>query len=93
MVPSDHSSFYSKQVPVLFFWTGTHNDYHKPSDTFDKINYNDEARILSLVARIVRDVDGARKATDFHDVEERRNAAHRRIPRLPRNDSKLRRQH
>src|SRR5215217_2762234 len=57
--PSDHSSFYSKQIPVLFFWTGTHNDYHKPSDTFEKINYNDEARILSLVARIVRDVDSA----------------------------------
>ena len=57
--PSDHSSFYSKQIPVLFFWTGTHNDYHKPSDTFDKINYNDEARILSMVARIVRDVDAA----------------------------------
>jgi aminopeptidase YwaD len=57
--PSDHSSFYSKQVPVLFFWTGTHNDYHKPSDTFEKINYNDEARILSLVARIVKDVDSA----------------------------------
>jgi aminopeptidase YwaD len=57
--PSDHSSFYSKQVPVLFFWTGTHNDYHKPSDTFDKINYNDEVRILRLVARILRDVDSA----------------------------------
>ena len=57
--PSDHSSFYSKQVPVLFFWTGTHSDYHKPSDTFEKINYNDEARILSLIARILRDVDSA----------------------------------
>lgn len=57
--PSDHSSFYAKQIPVLFFWTGTHNDYHKPSDTFDKINYDDEARILSLVAYIVRDLDGA----------------------------------
>ncbi len=57
--PSDHSQFYGKQIPVLFFWTGTHNDYHKPSDTFDKINYNDEARILEMVARIVRDVDSA----------------------------------
>jgi aminopeptidase YwaD len=63
--PSDHSSFYKKQIPVLFFWTGTHNDYHKPSDTFDKINYNDEARILSLVARIVRDADGADKRLTF----------------------------
>ncbi|HEX5886800.1 MAG TPA: M20/M25/M40 family metallo-hydrolase [Pyrinomonadaceae bacterium] len=63
--PSDHNSFYRKQIPVLFFWTGTHNDYHKPSDTFEKINYNDEARILSLVARIVRDVDGAEKRLTY----------------------------
>jgi len=63
--PSDHSSFYAKQIPVLFFWTGTHNDYHKPSDTFDKINYNDEARVLSLVARIVRDVDAADKRLTY----------------------------
>lgn len=55
--PSDHSSFYAKKIPVLFLWTGTHEDYHKPSDTADKINYDDEARILSFVARIVREVD------------------------------------
>jgi Zn-dependent M28 family amino/carboxypeptidase len=63
--PSDHSSFYMKQVPVLFFWTGNHNDYHKPSDTFDKINYNDEARILTMVARIVRDIDTADQRLTF----------------------------
>jgi hypothetical protein len=63
--PSDHSSFYSKQVPVLFFWTGTHSDYHKPSDTFDKINYEDEARILNMVARIVRDIDSADQRLTF----------------------------
>ena len=55
--PSDHSSFYAKQIPVLFFWTGTHSDYHKPSDTADKINYPGEARIISFVAGIVRDLD------------------------------------
>jgi aminopeptidase YwaD len=55
--PSDHSSFYAKQIPVLFLWTGTHEDYHKPSDTADKINYDDEARILSFVVRILRRVD------------------------------------
>jgi hypothetical protein len=55
--PSDHSSFYAKQIPVLFFWTGTHEDYHKPSDTADKINYEDEVRILSLVWRVVHDID------------------------------------
>jgi len=57
--PSDHSSFYGKQIPVLFFWTGTHNDYHKPSDTFEKINYEDEARILAFVSRIVNQLDAA----------------------------------
>ncbi|HEY3105070.1 MAG TPA: M20/M25/M40 family metallo-hydrolase, partial [Pyrinomonadaceae bacterium] len=55
--PSDHSSFYAKQIPVLFFWTGTHNDYHKPSDTAEKINYEGEARIVSFVANIIRDID------------------------------------
>ncbi|HEV2884028.1 MAG TPA: M20/M25/M40 family metallo-hydrolase [Pyrinomonadaceae bacterium] len=55
--PSDHSSFYAKQIPVLFIWTGTHEDYHKPSDTADKINYEGEVQILRLVARIVNDID------------------------------------
>jgi aminopeptidase YwaD len=55
--PSDHSSFYSKQIPVLFFFTGTHDDYHKPSDTADKINYTDEARLLLFIAELVRSID------------------------------------
>jgi hypothetical protein len=55
--PSDHSSFYAKQLPVLFFFTGTHDDYHKPTDTADKINYEDEARVVSFIASIVRSVD------------------------------------
>ena len=57
--PSDHSSFYAKQIPVLFFWTGNHSDYHKPSDTFDKINYDGEVEILNLVAHIIRGLDSA----------------------------------
>jgi aminopeptidase YwaD len=57
--PSDHSSFYAKKVPVLFLWTGTHEDYHKPSDTADKINYEDESHILSFVARIIRSIDSS----------------------------------
>jgi hypothetical protein len=55
--PSDHSSFYSKQVPVLFFFTGSHEDYHKPSDTAEKINYEGEANIVTLVAEIARTID------------------------------------
>jgi C-terminal processing protease CtpA/Prc len=63
--PSDHSSFYSKQIPVLFFWTGTHDDYHKPSDTADKINYEGESRIVLFVARIVRDIDKSDKRPTY----------------------------
>jgi aminopeptidase YwaD len=62
--PSDHSSFYAKQIPVLFFFTGTHDDYHKPSDTAEKIAYEDEARLLSFIARLVHSVDAsARRPT------------------------------
>jgi hypothetical protein len=63
--PSDHSSFYLKQIPVLFFWTGTHNDYHKPSDTAEKINYEGEARITSFVAKIIRDIDKSEKRPTY----------------------------
>jgi C-terminal processing protease CtpA/Prc len=55
--PSDHSSFYGKKVPVLFFFTGTHADYHKPTDTSDKINYEGLARITSYVGEIAKAVD------------------------------------
>jgi aminopeptidase YwaD len=55
--PSDHSSFYGKKVPVLFFFTGTHADYHKPSDTFEKINYEGLTQITNYVAEMARAVD------------------------------------
>jgi len=48
---SDHTSFTSKQVPVLFFFSGLHSDYHKPSDTWEKINAAGAAKVLRLVAR------------------------------------------
>jgi hypothetical protein len=63
--PSDHSSFYSKQIPVLFFWTGNHEDYHKPSDTAEKINYEGEARVVAFAERIVRDVDRSDKRPTY----------------------------
>ena len=55
--PSDHSSFYGKNIPVLFFFTNTHLDYHKPSDTFEKINYTGLTSITNYVAAVVRSVD------------------------------------
>lgn len=55
--PSDHSSFYGKKVPVLFFFTGTHEDYHKPTDTAEKINYDDLTNIVNYTKAIVNAVD------------------------------------
>jgi len=55
--PSDHSSFYAQKIPVLFFFTGTHTDYHKPTDTADKINYAGLTKIVNYVADIAKSVD------------------------------------
>lgn len=55
--PSDHSSFYSKKIPVLFFFTGSHTDYHKPSDTADKINYEGELKIIGYITEVTRAID------------------------------------
>ena len=57
--PSDHSSFYRAGLPVLFFFTGLHADYHRPSDTWDKINAAGLASVTDLVARVVSAVAGA----------------------------------
>jgi hypothetical protein len=48
--PSDHSSFYAKQIPVLHYFTGTHTDYHRPSDDFDKLDIAGIRRIAQMMA-------------------------------------------
>ncbi len=53
---SDHSSFYRKDVPILFFFTGTHPDYHKPSDDTEKVNFDGMARIANLGELIILDL-------------------------------------
>ena len=57
--PSDHDSFYRKKVPVLFFWTGVHPDYHKPTDTADKIDLPGMAKIVDFTQMVI-----AKLATD-----------------------------
>jgi Zn-dependent M28 family amino/carboxypeptidase len=51
--PSDHTSFYRKDIPVLFFFTGLHEDYHKPTDKSDKINYMGELEVVKYVYEVV----------------------------------------
>ncbi len=51
--PSDHTSFYRKDIPVLFFFTGLHPDYHKPTDDYDKINYTGELSIVNYIYSLI----------------------------------------
>lgn len=50
---SDHTSFTTKQIPVLFFFSGLHGDYHKPSDTWEKINSKSAASMLGYIGGVV----------------------------------------
>ena len=66
--PSDHSQFYGKGMPVLFFFTGTHSDYHKPSDDWDKLNYKGEEQVARYVYRIVGDLQSEASRPTFTRV-------------------------
>ncbi len=63
--PSDHASFYARDLPVLFFFTGNHEDYHKPSDTHDKINVISIQTIIALVRDIALRVVNDDKRPQF----------------------------
>jgi hypothetical protein len=67
---SDHMSFTVKQVPVLFFFSGLHGDYHKPSDTWDKIDAPDAAKLLGYVAQIATRLANDPERPTFQRVTE-----------------------
>lgn len=69
--PSDHSSFYGAKIPVLFFFTGTHEDYHKPSDDTEKINFAAQENILNYVYNIVTDINQNPERPDYLLVEKK----------------------
>ncbi len=55
--PSDHTSFYLQDMPVLHFFTGQHDDYHRPSDDADKINYEGMVKVIRLIERVIDQLD------------------------------------
>lgn len=59
--PSDHTSFYLQNIPVLHFFSGTHADYHKPSDDEPKINYEGALSIVRMIERIIIHLDKEEK--------------------------------
>lgn len=54
--PSDHTSFYLKDIPVLHFFTGQHSDYHKPSDDVEKINFAGEKKVLDYIVQLINEI-------------------------------------
>jgi aminopeptidase YwaD len=67
---SDHTSFVGKKIPVLFFFSGLHSDYHKPSDTWDKINAPDAAKLLDFIDDVALKIDTANDRVAFVTVKE-----------------------
>ncbi|HYX54407.1 MAG TPA: M28 family peptidase, partial [Candidatus Limnocylindrales bacterium] len=67
---SDHTSFLPKHIPVLFFFSGLHSDYHKPSDTWEKINAEAAVRLLGLVADVSEQLAYAPSRPEFKVVAE-----------------------
>jgi aminopeptidase YwaD len=67
---SDHTSFVSKKIPVLFFFSGLHSDYHKPSDTWEKINAPSAAKLLDLIGNVTVQLANAEEPPTFQTVVE-----------------------
>jgi Peptidase family M28/PDZ domain/PA domain len=72
---SDHMSFNAKKIPVLFIFSGLHSDYHKPSDTYDKINTAGAIKVLSLVYMMADRVAADDKHLEYVEVKEPEQAA------------------
>jgi hypothetical protein len=75
--PSDHTSFYLKDIPVLHFFSGTHSDYHKPSDDEVLINYEGEERIIDFILQLIAKLDDKGKLTFIKTKDESNDDAPR----------------
>jgi len=73
MGPSDHQSFFQKNIPVLHFFTGLHDDYHRPSDDFDKINLSGVNRITDMVTVLANEISTNPSKPTFVKVKGRAN--------------------
>jgi hypothetical protein len=66
--PSDHSSFYGKNIPVLFYFTGAHLDYHTPTDTYNKINFSGMVRVSSLIYNVAEELVSSDSRLQFKEA-------------------------
>src|SRR5688572_3446161 len=68
--PSDHTSFYRKDIPVLFFFTGQHKDYHRPSDDAERINYDGELLIINYINNLIASINKQNRKLAFTKTRE-----------------------
>ena len=68
--PSDHTSFYRKDIPVLFFFTGQHRDYHRPSDDVETLNYDGELLIVNYINSLITNLNKQNKRLAFAKTRE-----------------------
>ena len=71
--PSDHASFYSSNIPVFFFTTGVHMDYHTPFDDADKLDYTAEKKIGDFSTALIADIDNLSKDLTFKESGKKEN--------------------
>ncbi len=69
--PSDQASFYPKEIPVLHYFTGTHSDYHRPTDTAEKVNVDGMRRIAEMVADTAVAIADAPEKPTYMEVKGR----------------------
>jgi aminopeptidase YwaD len=76
--PSDHASFYTKNVPVLFFFTGAHEDYHTPDDDADRLNYDGQKRVTDLATAVILAIADQDSTLAFQEAGPKEQADGRR---------------
>jgi len=74
-LPTDATAFYSKKVPVLAFFTGSHDEYHRPTDDIDTLNYEGLERITKFARLLTRDLAMQESRPDYVQVEQRKKAS------------------
>ena len=68
--PSDQSVFFAKEIPVLHFFTGLHEDYHTPGDDWEKTNPNGQKKVLQLISDLILNLSTREKMIAFSNIKE-----------------------
>ena len=69
--PSDQSSFYAKKIPVLHFFTGSHSDYHRPGDDWQKVNVEGMTRIVDMLEQVIVATAKTKERPKYLEVKQR----------------------